>query len=307
MELCKAVIVNLDTGSTKIEIHNNNDPNSEIPNKNESPNNKIKNVNQKAIKTLHTNVVCVVAQYNKSPSNISIANTSENICPICEKNVVNGDSIECCTCNMWIYKECSNLSDKQFKKQTSNENMVYKCALCDNLDLDPNENSMFISEMDIDREGTYTPLDLSIDNSEDSTIIETNPYNSKIEKRVIVISTLNDETCVKSAITETPKVKGKSLASDETKVKSVPVRHSPTVKVPSVTADTQHTPNAQVYQKVRKIKTKKKDTNEQDEQIAAFKARIIMLEEQNKDFSNTINLLHKKRCISTDEEKVNLL
>ena len=41
-------------------------------------------------------------------------------------------------------------------------------------------------------------------------------------------------------------------------------------------------------------KTRKKQTLDIDQQLAACKARIIMLEEQNREYENTINLLHKR-------------
>ncbi|VDI45252.1 Hypothetical predicted protein [Mytilus galloprovincialis] len=319
MELCESVIENIDTCRTKVEIRSNN----ETPNMTTSPNKKTKKESRKEINTPQTTDGCAVAIYDKSSNNIINTNTSHILCPICEKNVVDGDSIECSTCNMWIHKECSYLSNKQFLKQTSNENMVYKCVLCDNLDLDCKENSMFIPEMDMDREGTYTPLDLSIDNYEEDTNIETNHVSSDniqeqddedhacvndlktTHEHLKDISILNDETFAKSTIIETPKANSKK--SDETIVKTVLVQHIPTVQEPRIVGDLQQSPNAQTSQKVRAKKAKKKDTNQQDEQIAAFKARIIILEEQNKDFSNTINILHKKRCISTAEERTNLI
>jgi hypothetical protein len=39
-------------------------------------------------------------------------------------------------------------------------------------------------------------------------------------------------------------------------------------------------------------KTRKKQTLDIDQQLAACKARISMLEEQNQEYENTINLLH---------------
>ncbi|CAG2186999.1 unnamed protein product [Mytilus edulis] len=161
-------------------------------------------------------------------------------------------------------------------------------------------------DMDMDREGTYTPLDLSIDNYEEDTNIETNPVSSDniqeqddadhacvkglktTHERQKDISILNDETSAKATIIETPKVNSKK--SDEEIVKTVLVQHTPTVQEPRIIGDLQQSPNAHASQKVRAKKAKKKDANQQDEQIAAFKARIIILEEQNKDFSNTINM-----------------
>lgn len=55
---------------------------------------------------------------------------------------------------------------------------VYECALCKHVDLDLNENSMFIPDICIVREGTNTHLDILIDNCEDDTIIGTKPCNS---------------------------------------------------------------------------------------------------------------------------------
>lgn len=55
---------------------------------------------------------------------------------------------------------------------------VYECALCKRVDLDLNENRMFIPDICIVREGTNIHLDILIANCEDDTIIETKPYNS---------------------------------------------------------------------------------------------------------------------------------
>lgn len=51
-------------------------------------------------------------------------------------------------------------------------------------------------------------------------------------------------------------------------------------------------------------KTRKKQTLDIDQQLAACKARIIMLEEQNREYENTINLLHKRLRQEAISDKV---
>lgn len=100
-------------------------------------------------------------------------------CPACFYDVNNEDSVECTKCCMWLHKECSNLTEEEFKKQSENTNLTYTCPLCENLE-DIFINESFIQfELENDREGTNTPLNVTFNiEEEEEECVHINTNNS---------------------------------------------------------------------------------------------------------------------------------
>ncbi|CAC5387639.1 unnamed protein product [Mytilus coruscus] len=88
-----------------------------------------------------------------------------NICPICELEVTDNDSIECNACDMWLHKYCTVLSDELFDLHTNDIDMLYTCHLCTLLDQDDCataiqdecHRSLVYFDLESDREGVMTP------------------------------------------------------------------------------------------------------------------------------------------------------
>ncbi|VDI07591.1 Hypothetical predicted protein [Mytilus galloprovincialis] len=85
---------------------------------------------------------------------------------------------------MWLHKECSNLTEEEFKKPSENDNLTYTCPLCENLE-DIFINESFIQfELENYREGTNTPLNVTFnieEEEEECVHIDTNNSNPQQE------------------------------------------------------------------------------------------------------------------------------
>ncbi|CAC5389756.1 unnamed protein product [Mytilus coruscus] len=119
-----------------------------------------------------------------------------NICPICELEVTDSDSIECNVCDMWLHKYCTTavLSDELFDLHTNDIDMPNKCHLCTLLDQDDCtttiqdecHRSFMYFDLETDREGVMTPSmsqpinDLLEDQIENIREAGRNSYTSKI-------------------------------------------------------------------------------------------------------------------------------
>ena len=179
---------------------------------------------------------------------------------------------------MWIHKMCTDLTQEKFIKQSDDRNMEYTCILCRTMDDD-----LIQCELEQDREGTYRP-----DNSSQNDCIDhaDNTYTTDKRKDQFTfhmenqIINDNEETTLKFI------VQNEAIRTDDNKHISEESEAND-----STTA-------------TKLKKTRKKQTLDIDQQLAACKARISMLEEQNQEYENTINLLHKRLRQEAISDKV---
>jgi len=200
----------------------------------------------------------------ESDNTDQVENVENNLaCPICGK-IVHNDSIECNTCDMWIHKNCTEMPDSLYKTYEDDPTQIYTCRLCknleDNVDIgceNDNYRSFVTLEPESDREGTL-PTD---DNS------------NTIEREVNASSQqeISEETTSAKAIMES-----NSIDSNKEQNHIVEPQISTTNK------------------RKKTIGKVDKAAVEASRELSAQKARIIMLEEQNRDYESTIDLLHQK-------------
>jgi hypothetical protein len=145
------------------------------------------------------------------------------------------------------------------------------------------DDDLIQCELEQDREGTYSP-----DNSSQNDFIDhvDNTYTTDKRKDQFTIHMENqiindnEETTLKCI------VQNEAIRTDDNKHISEESEAND-----STTA-------------TKLKKTRKKQTLDIDQQLAACKARISMLEEQNQEYENTINLLHKRLRQEAISDKV---
>lgn len=214
---------------------------------------------------IESRVISENFEYTESKNNLQeCGKFGRFIFPVCEDEILDSDCIECCTCKMWLHKRCTRLSEEQFLMHIDCNHLECKCHLCIIIDEDvqSNENinhSFMLFDLNHDREGALTPsIEEKIPSSQ-----QTDDQTHHIEEQIHD----KDETSLKVRQNE-------KNTENSTPVLSI---HN----------------SAKTKAKTCK-KTKKKETSEVDEQLTAHKARIIILEEQNRDYENTITVMQRK-------------
>ncbi|XP_063442719.1 putative uncharacterized protein DDB_G0282133 [Mytilus trossulus] len=290
IEICELVLSN--QAVTEYSSKNHNTEDNDL---------KCENPNKLQIIGRRKNITTPEIETNKTQSEQENIDPQINHikCPACFYDVNNEDSVECTKCCMWLHKECSNLTEEEFEKQSEDTNLTYTCPLCENLE-DIFINESFIQfELENDREGTNTPLNITFnieeEEEEENAHIAINNSNqqqeneSKTEVHVSYNQRDNQEQLVND------------INEEETKVKTV-VPDELNENLPTHVSD--HLSHSPINLKPRPKKGKKKETIELEQQLTASRARIIMLEEQNRDYENTISLIHCKwKQQTTGKEK----
>ena len=208
-------------------------------------------------------------------------------CPICLSDIMEQESIECSRCFLWIHRTCSKLTQEQFIEQTSNEELTLSCSHCVMLDDDLTQY-----ELEGDREGTHDDFYLNNECSkEKASEIEQSIHIDLICDQTNQSITHEDDTKLKQVIHVTMPEDHTDLNSEDIECNT----HKTYLQYENNNLEEQKLESSeQINCKQKAKRTKKKETLDHDQQLAACKARIIMLEEQNRDYENTINLIHGK-------------
>lgn len=225
-------------------------------------------------------------QYNDDEA-IADSNITKSLCPACTAEVSDEeDSIECTKCQFWFHKTCTNLTEDQFKEQVENENNEFFCTSCKILDdsdiyINNNEQNvcMELCEMDtVDREGATD----SQDSMNDIEILKT-------KNECIDLNVNNQQTLLKQQlITSTSNNQQNSNDDMNTTIE-------PPIEINPQRQNVLSEENEVELPKIKSRKNKKKETTDIEEQLSACRARIIILEERNKEYEKTIQMLQNSR------------
>lgn len=236
-------------------------------------------------------------------------------CQVCEQMVEKKeDSIECSSCTMWFHKQCTKLTDIEFESHIETEALTYICHFCENLEKDEHiannhidKHHITTSFVDIepdtinfDREGTSSPV---IDTPTGSNDIDTmhSKTATNLDQHMIPSTNVvpgmsgdrdHDETNLKNFSQNLQEERNEDIhvSREEDTIPKTMI---------SQASDDKNTKNQHELQephmtKLKTRKVKKRDACDQEEQISALKARIVMIEELNRDYENTIQLLQRK-------------
>lgn len=232
----------------------------------------IKNINKE---------ICVKEHQHDEQDKVDEHKKDSLCCPICLNEITEQDCIECSVCYMWIHKLCSSLTQEQFNEQLNNSRLTYSCPPCQILD---DEFTQY--ELESDREGTNATNNSSRIQSYDQTELKSIQIDNNQEHHYI--------------LNQSPKIQPKEQTEIKTTVQNdaVNICHNQNetelkkCELETPIIEKMHSPRLVEKQKLKQHK--KKEKLEHDQQLAACKTRIIILEEQNREYENTIDLIHRK-------------
>jgi len=226
------------------------------------------------------------------------------ICEVCSEEINSDASIDCDVCKQSMHYRCENLPDNY------NEEQGYTCKSCKALDIQetiPKQSNIDINEENLvimqNPEGHYTMYNTTQDKQEHETFPKINSYDlnqvnhimSTIEgqnqRNKLAIQKPTEESSIDEHITRRQKDKAESR-DKEPQQETMPKQISPT------TMNSENTnivddciKNGKNKQKKQQRSKENVHTQQLEEQLAQCKARIVMMEDTNRDYKNTINLL----------------